>query len=155
MADLTTQARPAVSALLTKDTDQLYAELAGRVKAMTINPSMSASFSPQLPQLESLGTVDDLQAFGKAFFDRLNGQVYGLVCGTDNANAVERQKIIDAFGLGSDAVAAAIAGTLVASLAMAPAVATVVGALAVKLFFRTAHGAMCDFWKTKLPQATG
>lgn len=46
-----------------------------------------------------------------------------------------------------------IAGLLVANLAMAPAAATVVAALVLRLFFKPAYGAMCEVWRTKLPAA--
>jgi hypothetical protein len=59
---------------------------------------------------------------------------------------------VDAFGIGGEAVATALAAVMVTSLGLAPAVAAVVAALAIKLFFRPAHGAMCDVWKGKLGQ---
>jgi hypothetical protein len=41
---------------------------------------------------------------------------------------------------------------LVSYLDLAPTIAAIVAAIAVKLFFRPAHQAMCDIWKTKLAQ---
>ncbi len=150
MIDLATQAQPAVDKLLPSDDDVLFVELANRVQAMQHNPAIGGTFDPNLPVLESLGVVDDLKDFGQRFFDRLSKEAYNLVCGAEAEHTEERQNLIAAFGLGKEAVAATLAATLVGYLGLAPAVAAVVAALAIRLFFRPAYGATCDVWKEKL-----
>jgi hypothetical protein len=52
-------------------------------------------------------------------------------------------------------VAGAIAGLLIANLAIAPAIATVVAALIIKLFFRPTYTEFCRVWKKNLPKLEG
>jgi hypothetical protein len=153
MSNLEELARPAVDELLQRNEDDLYTELGARLKAMGRDPALSASFAPQIDTgLESLEAMEDFKDFGKRFFDRVNVNAYDLVCGQDSENAGERQKVIDAFSFGKEAVAAAMAAFFVAQLGLAPAVAAVVAAIAISIFFRSAHQAMCGVWKEHLPQ---
>jgi hypothetical protein len=153
MANLTDMARPAVEDLLQADESQLYEELAIRVKGMQSDPGKAGSFAPDVTyDAADMGALDDLRAFGTAFFKRLNVSAFNLICGVEAEDAEERQTVLDSFGLGKEAVAAAIAGLLVAQLGLAPAVAAVVAALVIKHVFRNAHEAMCEVWKEKLPQ---
>ena len=155
MADLMSTAQPAVSDLLQSDEGQLYEQLGIRVQAIRRDPSLSGSFSPAVTyDAAAMGPLDDLRDFGQRFFERFQEQAYNLVCGTGQEDSDERKSVIDAFGISKEAVAAALAGLLVAQLAMAPAVAAVVAALVIRLCFRPAYGAMCDVWKTKVPTGT-
>ena len=152
MADLEGYAQPAMEKLLQSDPDQLYAELGLRRKAIEDDPSRAGSFDVTVPyDAPFAGPLDVLKEFGQNFFRRFSRDVYGLVCGGDEENAAERQKLVDAFGLGKTTFAAALAALLVSSFGWAPAIAAVVAALVAKLFLRNAYGAMCDVWKTKLP----
>ena len=155
MADLKSSAQPAVSDLLQSDESQLYEQLGIRVQAIRRDPSISGSFAPQVTyDAAAMGPLDDLRDFGQRFFERFQGQAYNLICGTGQEDSDERKGVLDAFGIGKEEVAAAIAAVLVAQLAIVPAVASVVAALVVRLCFRPAYGAMCDVWKTKVPAGT-
>jgi hypothetical protein len=154
MPELDELALPAAKQLLQSDEDQLYEELGIRQKAILRDPGLAGSFSPEASYNAVLmGPMDDLRNFGKLFFSRLNRDCYDLICGGQQADAKEREKVAKAFGLGKTEVAAAIAGVIVAHFAIAPAIAAVVAALVVKLFFRNAQEAMCQVWKQKLPQS--
>ena len=154
MSDLAEMARPAVDELLQRNEDELYMELGARLQAMGRDPVLSSSFAPQIDTgLESFGAMEDFKEFGKRFFERVNVHAYELVCGTDSTNAGERQKVVDAFGVGKEAVAATMAGLLVVQLGLAPAIAAVVAAIVISVFFRSAHEAMCKVWKEHLPQS--
>lgn len=154
MEDLAAKAQPAVDKLMQFDEAKLYAELGKRLKAIQREPSASADFDLEImaTNVEALGPWQDLNDFGKRFFDRFNRQAYELVCGADSENTKERQSLLQAFGFGADAVAATLAALLVAHLAIAPAIAAVCATLAIKLFFKPGHAAMCDVWKEKLPK---
>ena len=90
--------------------------------------------------------------FGRRFFERLMPDAYKLMCGAEDEE--ERQEDRRCLlSLGREEVGAVIAGLLVANLAMAPAAATVVAALVLRLFFKPAYGAMCEVWRTRLPAA--
>jgi hypothetical protein len=155
MPDLATQAAPAVQSLLGESEDELYLKLAQRMRAMQRNPAVAGSFDPQLPQLESLGALEDLRTFGASFFARASRDAYQLVCGDAAEDSEERQRIISAFNIGKDAVAGALAAGLIAYLGFAPAIAAVVAALVIRLFYDNAHAATCDLWKTKVEAPTG
>ncbi len=153
MDDITAQARRATDQLLESDEDRLYAELGRRLQTMRSDPAISSSFTPPASRgLESLAAIDDLHSFGQRFFTRFGGQAYELMCGAGAEESEDRQKLLEAFGSGKEAVAPALATLLVSQLGLAPTIASVVASLAVKLFFRPGYGAMCAAWKSKLDQ---
>ncbi len=152
MADRTAQARTAVAALSSKDDDALFLELGKRVAMNRKDPRTVTDFDPTVePEFEALGVMSDLVTLGRDFFGRVNKQAYELMCGADAEDSQERKKLTEAFGLGKDAIGAALAALLVAYLGLAPALAAVVAALALRLFFKPGYEAMCDLWKSKLP----
>lgn len=159
MTALMDEARLGLDALKTDDEDQLYMELGRRLQAMQIDPSLSGSFAPDLPVADVSFGIDgeaamaDLKSFGQGFFTRVNVQAYQLVCGGGADNTQDRKQVLDAFGVGKEAVAPAIAALLVAQLGIAPAIAAVVAMLIIRLFFRPAYEAMCEVWKAHQPQA--
>jgi len=147
MTDFSAAARKSVDELKNKNTDELYLELGQRLYAMQQDPSIGGSYSPELPAgIEALGATDDLKDFGQRFFKRVNAQAYALVCGVDAENSEERENVLDAFGVGKDAVAPAIAALLVLHLGMAPAISAVVATLILRVFFRPAYESMCEVW---------
>jgi hypothetical protein len=155
MADLASKARAGTDKLLAQDENQLYAELGRRLTAMQANPAFSASFAPELPLgLESQGATEDLKAFGQRFFARVNVQAFQMICGKDAPTIEDREKVIDAFGVGKDAVAAAVAALLVSQLGIAPAIASVVAALIIRVFFKPVYDSMCETWKGHQPATT-
>lgn len=156
MADLATEAQPATDRLLTLNEDELYRELAARLQEIKRDPSASANFDLNVdPRLEAMGLGQDIQDFGRRFFDRMSRQACAVMCGTDTENTNERHQLAEAFGIGKDAVAPALAALLVAHVGLAPAVAAVVAVLAIRVFFRPAYDSMCDVWKDKLKEGSG
>jgi hypothetical protein len=155
MTTLQAMARPAVDDLLQASESQLYEELGIRAKAIASDPAASGSFAPDVTfDAAAMGPLDDLRSFGEKFFKRFNAEAYNLVCGEDAEDTEERNALLEAFNLDEGvegAVTAAMAALLVAHLAIAPAIAAVVAAIIYKLFFRSAHAAMCGVWKEKLP----
>jgi hypothetical protein len=151
MSSLAQKAEPALEALLDYNEDRLFSELGMRLKAVQKDPANSSQFdlAPD-KSIEALGLAEDIRAFGRKYFARVNAQVYSLVCGSDADETEERNKLMEAFGVGADAVGPALAALLVAQLGLAPAIAAVVAALAIRLFFKPAHEAMCETWKEKL-----
>lgn len=144
-------AGPVVAKLSERDDAQLYQELALRIKGASANPASAGELNPTVEYDAALmGPLDDLQEFGRRFFDKFLPDAYSLVCGTGDEE--ERKKVQSAFNIGPDAVGAAIAAVIVSTLGIAPAVAAVVAALVMRLFFRNAYQAMCEVWKEKLPK---
>ncbi len=147
-------ARPAVESLLSSEEDQLFAELEIRRQAIADDPSLAGSFDPDVAyDARHMGALDDLTKFGRVFFDGINRDCYAIACGSNGESTEDRRKLADAFRLGPADAATFLAGLLVAHLAMAPAIAAVIAALVVKLFFKNALNATCAVWKDHLPPA--
>ena len=156
MADLKSLARPAVEGLVNSSEDQLYEELGKRLRMVQADPQAAGAFEPSQQdrekiELETLGFVDDLKSLGKQFFAKVDRQAYEVMCGTSPGDQKDRDALSNAFGLGKEAVAATLAGALVAQLGIAPILAAAVAALIVRLFFKPAYQEMCVIWKKKLP----
>ena len=152
MVDLEERAKPAIERLLQSEPDQLFTELGLRESAIRQDPTQAGLFETTATYNPAFaGPLDALRDFGESFFNRVNKDVYDLVCATDEENQSVRQKLLDAIGGGSTTFAAALAAVLVSWFGWAPAIAAVVAALVVKLFFKNAHEAMCEVWKKSLP----
>ncbi len=151
MSNLAAKAAPAIRELLDSDDDQLYQEIALRLEAISRDPNHAGSFDKSgTLDVEYQGTLDDLSEFGRRFYERVNQQVYNLVCGGGSENERDRQSLKNLLADRTN-FAAVLAAMLVAQLAMAPAVAAVVAALTVKLFLKPGYDVMCDMWKVRLP----
>ena len=149
MASLERTGGSAATSLAARDPDELYELLAIRARTIVAdpdqagNPALSAEYDAAL-----MGPLDDLRAWGQRFFTRFNADAYALVCGA--GDAAERKKILDAFGVSREAVAGAMVTLIVGNLGLAPAIATVVVALVLRLFFEDSYKAMCDVWGQKV-----
>jgi hypothetical protein len=153
MSDLVKQAEPAVNKLLKADENQLYEQLGIRAKAIAEDPTRGSTFEPQVIFDEAqMGLKEDVREFGQRLFRRWNIEAYKLICGSDNEDKKDRAEVVNAFGLGEVAVAAALSALLVTHLGLAPAVAAVIAALAIKRFFRPGHEEFCIVWQKNLPQ---
>ncbi len=153
MADLTLLAQPAVAALNQPEntTEDLYKELGLRLKAMQEDVSLSSSFNPPIPQnIEAQGAAEDFRKFGEMFFQRVEKEAFNLICGTQAQENEQREKVLDAFGIGRDAVGAAIAGLLISQLGLAPLIAPVVATIILRLVFKPMYESMCGTWKENL-----
>ena len=142
----------AVEKLLQSEPDQLYEELGLRKYAMLAEPARAGAFDSDATfDAPFAGPQDVLRDVGRRFFERFNRDAYELVCGISEADAAQRKKILESINLGETAFAAVLVGALMSTFGFAPAVASVVAALIVRLFFRNAYGATCDVWKQRLP----
>jgi hypothetical protein len=154
MAHLDQLAKPAVEELLDSDENQLYEELGIRRHAIISDPSQAGSFQSTATYDAALaGPLDELRAFGRSFFNRVSKDIYDLVCGTGDDSKKERQTLLEAFGGGRTTFAAVLASLLVSYFAWAPAIAAVLAALVVKLFFNNAYTVACELWSQKLSRA--
>jgi len=151
MTEIWKMAEPAVKRLLNSDEGQLYETLGIRSKALSLDLSTSGSFEPEVVYDEAqMGVLDDIREFGQRLFQRWNRAAYGLICGKEAENEEERKKLRDAFGMGKVTFGAVMAGFLVSTFALAPAIAAVVAAIVVKLFFHPTYVEFCQTWGKKL-----
>jgi hypothetical protein len=152
MTPAQTNPQAALEKLLQSDPDQLFTELGLRHEAIKLDPSQAGLYQTTATyDAAMMGPLDFLKEWGQNFFDRFSKDVYGLVCGIDKENSDERKKLLQAFGLGDAAFGAALTAVLMSWFGWAPAIAAVVAALVVKLFFKNAYASMCEVWKKRLP----
>jgi hypothetical protein len=152
-SDLAKQAEPAIEKLLKADENQLYEQLGIRAKAIAEDPTKGSSFEPQVTYVQAqMGLKEDVQEFGQRLFRRWNVEAHKLICGPDPEDQKDREDLVNAFGISDVAVAATLSALLVTHLGLAPAIAAVVAALAIKRFFRPAYEEFCQVWKKNLPQ---
>jgi len=147
ISNLADQARPVVRDLLQADEGQLYELLATSKLAVLNDPKTAGSIEPQATarDVTTQGLDIDLLNTGKGIFDKLSPAAYQVVCGDDNGD------LSDAFKAGKEVAATALAAILVAQLLWIPAIATIIAAIIVKLFFDTAFQVVCNAWKGALP----
>jgi hypothetical protein len=145
---LSDQAKSAVGELLGSDEDALFTELGARVQAINTDASLAADFGLDAIPLE--GAKEVLRDIGRRLFKRWNAEAYKLVCGVSTDDALAREEIAKSVGLGGVALGATIAGALVSSFGLAPAIAAVVGALVVKRFLQPTQEELCAIWKENL-----
>lgn len=142
----------ALGRLLQATDDQLFEQLGIRAKAIAANPAAAGSFEPNVAyDGAAMGPLDDVREYGKRLYKRWNREAYKLICGSDKEEITDRQKLLDAFGGGEVAVAAALSGLFVAHLGLAPALAGILAAITLKYFFRPAYDEFCSLWHEKLP----
>lgn len=125
-----------VNSLLDTKEEVLYAELA---TLSWLNGSPADSAKPLLGQ-------DQIVALGRRIFERLHRELHSLLCGTAESDLDDRDKLRAAFGLGGDAVTAAIVGIMTASLAIAQPIAVVAAAIIVRKLLAPTYLETCAYW---------
>ncbi|MEM7454709.1 MAG: hypothetical protein AAF456_10200, partial [Planctomycetota bacterium] len=139
MTDIIKQAQASAERHLQMDEDRLYEELGMTVSSMAVDVSVAGTFEPATIDEESLlVSLDSLRKLGMRIFDRWNREAHKLICG-DGSDEEDRKDLLDAIGLGEGATIAALTGLLITSFGVAPPVAALVAAIAVKRFFRGAY----------------
>ena len=155
MSDIASQAEPLVTKLLKADETQLYETLGIREKAIESDPDKRNLLDPQVSyDRVQMGVKEDVLELGRNIFDRWAFETYQLACGSEDADLEDRKKLVTASGVSEVAIASTIASLVITELAIPPALAPVIAAIAVKRFFRPAYEEFCRVWKKKLPQPT-
>ena len=152
MSDIISQVEPLVEKLLKADETQLYENLGIREKATESDPNQCNLLDPPVTYDQAqMGAKEEVLELGKNIFDRWVLESYKLACGSEGTDLADREKLITASGVSEVAVASTIAGLLITELAVPPALAPVIAAIAVKRFFRPVYEDFCRIWKKKLP----
>jgi hypothetical protein len=150
MPDATHDTEQAAHLLLQSPEAKLYEELGIRAKALGADFTLAGSLTPQVAYEQStMGLKDDVRDFGKRLFERLQKELYGLVCGSLEKDTADRAKLLDAIGVSEVAFASALTGFIVLHLGIAPALAPILAAIVVKRFFRPAYEEFCQTWKSR------
>lgn len=136
---------------LAQSEDQLLVEMGRNANIAGMGATGPADAYAAAP--EAFEIPDFAKNLGQSILGRLEGEVHALVCGDDTARSELRQQIASAIGLQSAdrAVAvAALAGTIIAQLAVIPAVAVPLAVLLVTKFLDKGVTAGCQAWAQRL-----
>jgi hypothetical protein len=148
MTKLSNQAEPAVRMLLEANETQLYEQLGMRVKTIELEPEKAGTFDLDVAYTgAAMGPKDDLVELGQKIFKRWNTAAFNLVCSSETDDADDRKKLVDAFNIGETALATVLSGLLVSSFGLAPAIAAVIAAIAIKRFGNPVYEEFCKAWK--------
>ena len=129
--------------------NDLFAELGARAEALSQDPEAKAAGLSA--QAEGVG--DTIAALGRRVYGRIERELYALLCGTDEDDSEDREKLKASIGLGTDVVVAGIVTVLVSGLGLAPAIASVVAALLIRRVFKPGYKETCEFWGERLKLA--
>ncbi|NLY37202.1 MAG: hypothetical protein GX046_08220 [Tissierellia bacterium] len=131
------------------DENELYIELALRLKLMEEDPSRGIPIEPGLRFFaeEAMMDKENFDRIGREIFKRWSGTLYKFTCGSDPDDKSYHEKIFS----GDLSLGGAIVIFLTTQFGVLPAIATVLAALVVKLFLDPVHQVLCEEWKAKLP----
>ncbi len=148
-----TETASALEKLVNADDDTLFEQLGMRVKATASREVGVIEYNPTLVHdAHVMGPLDDLRELGRRVLRRWNRELYRVACGGESEDGKDRESILKALGIGDVALGGAIAAVLIGSFGVAPAVATVVGALIVKRLGAPAADEICKFWSESIAE---
>lgn len=142
--------RAAVRAVTTSNDDELYRLLAARMKLIERDPSMAGNVAPNVQDAARGIAADDLLKFGKSAFARISVAGQAVVCGSGADQGFHLQRLLSSFNTDLNSVAAALTGLLIAQLAIAPAIASVVATLVIGKVAPSSVDALCRVWTAKI-----
>lgn len=132
------------------DLENLYSEIGRRASVAAEDPKAAivppSEFSTEY---KHLGFGDDIMELGKRIARRLLRELREVLCGSNADDAADRKKLQDAFGLGRDAIVAAVAAFLAGPLGVAAAIAAAVAAIFVGRVLEPTYKETCEFWEEK------
>jgi hypothetical protein len=141
----------AMAALVKLAPPDLFAALGHQVSEAARGAPGVTSFAVtvDLDELDR-GVLTDL---GKRIFARWNRTLHDFLCKASSEDQDLKSRVLQALS-GKDVSASAIlVGVLVGTFGLAPAVATIVSALVVKLVVQPAGDEICKFWDEQLAKA--
>jgi hypothetical protein len=115
------------------------------VERQTINASSAAEMGTYDGAV--MGPMDDIRRIGLKLLKRLNSALYKLCCGDAQDDQEDRNKLLGAVGLGKEEVGVIIAGILISSFGVAPALAPLLGLLIAKRLIPIFGDTLCEEWK--------
>ncbi|MEP2707640.1 MAG: hypothetical protein ABJQ71_22715 [Roseibium sp.] len=125
---------------------EMIAELGRRATLASADPEHAVPVDAEFRGTALEGIGDVFSDVGRRILRRVNKQLHELVCGDDEDNAADREKLKGVLGLDDAAVAGVLVQILVGTFGLLPAVATVVAALFLKHVLRPSLGEVCEVW---------
>jgi len=144
--------RAAVSAVKTTNDDELYRLLAARMKVIDRDPTTAGIVEPSVQDAARGIAPADLLKFGKQAFANISVAGQAVVCGSAD-QGYHLQKLLASFNTDLSRITMALAGLLVAQLAIAPMIASVVATLVIGKVAPTSVEALCRVWTAKVQSA--
>lgn len=145
-----TEINQAIQRALSNDEDILLDQLGERLIAIDIEPSLAGSYDPILPFAQPENIRETAQELGRRVFRRLYRELYQLLCGQNQDDTDDRQKITNALGLDEVTLGSALASILIGSFGVAPAIATIAAVIIVKRVFSPTFEEVCQLWSEQL-----
>ncbi|MGA9519318.1 MAG: hypothetical protein WBV27_11080 [Trichococcus sp.] len=146
----------AVEDLSLLNEDELLIRL-GNISSKVADEPNIVNLYPESPivlseevEFKSEQYLDGFMKLGRRILSRWEKETYDLICGSDEQNKTEREKLMSAaFGVGTFATALTM---LLVSLGVAISFATLISTIIAKRYFETAHEEFCIYWKGNLPE---
>lgn len=129
------------------DDHGLFQQLGLRIKALERDPTIAGYFTPPAGAVQPMGvTLADLRDLGRRMFARLSRSGYSMVCGEEESMGGPLERLLSTLNTNVTTVSAALAAVLVSQLAIAPAIAGVVAALAIGKVAPSTLEGICRTW---------
>lgn len=135
------------------DDDKLLETLGAYSKAYASDAAKFSAPAASIPlDMATMGPLDGLVEIGRRVLKRWQKVIYDLVCGGGGETDKDaRRTILDSLAINSpEALAAAVAGVLISTFNVGPAIATIVGVLFGRLLLPAAGEVVCEYWKEQL-----
>lgn len=137
--------KEAVLGVLAMDETALFIEIGRRQALLEVTPGLSDSLSLAVQPEETEAILGPFLDLGKQLAERLNHELYRVLCGTDDAATGERDKLKQALKLSEADMIGAISTALIA-IGAPPFIAPLVATVIVKSGVRPAWQETCRFW---------
>jgi lysophospholipase L1-like esterase len=132
----------------------LYREIGRRMTLASLAAPGIEQSATAVPASSLEGAVDDFFLLGRRIVARLHRELFGLLCGTSEADKTDRTALREAIGVGETALAAYLVGLLTGgAFALPAAVAAPVAALLMRRFFAATWEETCTVWGEKIGAA--
>lgn len=133
--------------LATQTTDELYRLIYVRTSQMAAPcGSSDLNLRSRSGEDDALRTSEATE-IGRRIFMRWSKTLHAFVCAPQNEDADLRSQLVSAIVGKGGGAAALVAGTLVASFGLSPAVSALVAALLLKLIVAPAADELCATWQ--------
>ena len=151
------QLKESIGALMKLEPSEIETELGRRLEATKKDVEQGQTLLTAAPMIIPPDSTELAAApvwfrkLGQNFLEKLNTQMYSLVCDQKDADNV---KVRQALGGGAEQIALVISGVLVATFGLLPGIATAVAVIVGKRIAAAGHDALCKTWKEAQPKGS-
>ncbi|MRX51194.1 hypothetical protein GI374_12185 [Paracoccus sp. S-4012] len=135
----------AVLGVMAMDEETLLAEMGRRQALLELTPDIAESMTLAMPPEGTESVQGAFLDLGRRVAERLNRELYHLLCGDDDTAKVEREKLRQTLKLSDAALIGGIATTLMA-IGTPPFLAPLAATVIVRSGIKPAWEETCRFW---------